>query len=351
QVNLEAIEGPATLKTIARTQAVHAGLNFAVAELLNAPLDTIALTQSTTQGLTIVVNGLDWTTGDEVVTCSLEHPAVMLPSLLLQKNHGIRVKIAQINPNDNPEAIISKIEACLNERTRLVVLSHIQFSCGLRLPVQEIAELTHRRGALLLLDGAQCAGQIALDVGKIGCDFYSMSGQKWLLGPEGTGALYIRKELIPEITPRYPAYGAVKEWDQGRAIIETSDDSPRKFSSSTTSTALECGLTEAIAFHKEIGSIAIELRIIELAKLLKRVMTGIPGVTLTGPPEMGTESGLVTFAVAGKDPQGVVEAFWENGIAARQVSNPIGVRLCTAFFNTEDEIIAVGSALERISCT
>lgn len=348
QLELEMTRGPATLETIARNRAIREELIGAVVRLLNAPPETIASTQSTTHGLTIVVNGMDWRPGDELVTCSLEHPSVMLPSLFLRQSHGVRVRIVKLDPKDDRETILSKIEECTSQRTRLVFLSHIQFSCGLRLPAREIAQLAHRRGAYLLLDGAQCAGQISLDMAAMDCDFYAIPGQKWLLGPDGTGALYLRKELIPEIAPRYPAHRAASEWNRETATVTLNTESPRKFALSTTSTALEAGLAQAIAFHQEVGGEAIEARTMELAASLKRVLAEIPGISLTGPedPELG--SGLVTFTVAGKEPRQVVEALWDRGIAGRQVPNPEGVRLCTAFFNTEEEVQRVAEALHEI---
>ena len=101
QLDLEMNEGPATLETIARTKAVREEMTGAVARLLNAPPETIASTQSTTHGLTIVVNGMDWRSDDELVTCSLEHPSVILPALFLQQSYGVRVRIANLNPKDD----------------------------------------------------------------------------------------------------------------------------------------------------------------------------------------------------------------------------------------------------------
>ncbi len=349
QLEREMTEGPATLAALPHHQAVRAELIGAVGRLLNAPPEAIALTQSTTHGLTIVANGLDWRPGDEVVTCSIEHPSVMVPSLFLQKSHGVKVRIADLHPQDDRETLLSKIEACLSPRTRLVFLSHIQYTCGLRLPVREIADLAHRRGAYLLLDGAQCAGQIALDMQAMDCDFYAIPGHKWLLGPDGTGALYLRKELLPEVTPRYPASAAADAWTRGAAEVNFNHTSPRKFASSTTSVALESGMASAVAFHLELGSAAIEARILELGEVLRRTLTAIPGIALTCPLDPELSSGLVTFTVVGKEPLQVVQALWQQHIAGRQVPDPAAVRLCTAFFNTEEEIHRVGEALAEIA--
>ncbi len=349
QLEWEMDRGPATLDAVARSREVSQALTGAVAGLLHAPLECIALTQNTTQGLVIVVNGMDWRSGDELVTCSLEHPAVMLPSLFLQNSHGVRVRVADLSPQDDREAILTKIESCLSPRTRLVFLSHIQYSCGLRLPIREIAAMAHQRGAYLLLDGAQCAGQIVLDMEALDCDFYSIPSQKWLLGPDGAGALYLRKELIPEITPRYPAYAAAESRDRAVLEVKMNAASPRKFNLSTTSTALEAGMAEAIAYNQEIGGAAIETRSLYLADVLKRALLDIPGVTLTCPSDQELSSGLVTFTVAGREPLQVVEALWQHHIAGRQVPEPSGIRLCTTFFNTEDEMQRVAEAVMEIA--
>jgi L-cysteine/cystine lyase len=349
QLEWETNRGPATLEAVARSLEVEEALTGAVASLLHAPSECIALTQNTTQGLVIVLNGMDWRSGDELVTCSLEHPAVMLPSLFLQNSHGVRVRVADLSPRDDRETILTRIESCLSPRTRLVFLSHIQYSCGLRLPVREIADMVHRHGAYLLLDGAQCAGQIVLDMKAMDCDFYSFPGHKWLLGPDGAGSLFLRKELIPEITPRYPAYAAAENTDLAALQVKMNAASPRKFNLSTTSTALEAGMAEAIAYNQENGGAAIEARSLDLAEMLKSALRDIPDVTLTCPDEPELSSALVTFTVAGKEPLQVVEALWHRNIAGRQVPEPTGIRLCTAFFNTEDEVQRVAEALTEIA--
>jgi len=348
QLTYEMERGPATLDALARSRAVHEDLSKAVGGLLNAPPDTIALTQSTTNGLVTVVNGMDWFPGDEIVTCSLEHPSVMLPSLMLQRSHGVRVRMAELDPKDDKATILAKIEALMSARTRLVFLSHIEFTCGLRLPAKEIAEIAHRWGAYLLLDGAQCGGHIALDMQAMDCDFYAIPGHKWLLGPDGTGALYIRKELIPSIKPRYPAHGAVEEFDVHTGVVKLNVTHPRKFRLSTTSTALEAGMAEAIAFHMEQGSAAIEARGMALATLMKQTLRGFPGVTLTGPERPETGCSLVSFAVAGREPRQLVEMLWGRGIAARQVQTPAATRMCTAFYNTEEEVAQVCAVIGEL---
>ena len=348
QLDLEMNDGPATLDTIARSHQVREELSSSVSQLLNAPSETVTLTQSTTHGLTIVINGLEWRSGDEIVTCSIEHSSVMVPALLLQKSQGVRVKIANLSPMDDSKTIISKIEQCISDKTRLVFLSHIQYSCGMRLPVRDIADIAHSRGAYLLLDGAQCAGQIVLDVQAMDCDFYSIAGHKWLLGPDGMGALFIRKELLSEITPRYPVHGAVEEWDSETTSVKMAIRSSGKFGLSTTSIALAAGMSEAITFNQEVGGAEIEARTMYLSRILRNSLEVTTGISLTCPSDASLASGLITFSVDGKTPAHIVEELWGLGIAARQVPKPEGIRLCTAFFNTEDEIERVVGAIASI---
>ncbi|MSQ22542.1 MAG: aminotransferase class V-fold PLP-dependent enzyme [Dehalococcoidia bacterium] len=157
----------------------------------------------------------------------------------------------------------------------------------------------------------------------LGCDSYSIPGHRWLLGPDGAGALYLRKELIPEITPRYPASAAAEGWDRVARDVKMNVASPRKFTLSTTSTALEAGMTEAIAYNQGIGGADIEERSLKLAKMLKGTLRDLPGITLTCPDEPELSSGLVTFTVAEIEPHQVVEAYGSGAsLAARCRSHP-----------------------------
>ncbi len=114
---------------------------------------------------------------------------MLVPSYFQQWRHGALVKVVPLAGNEGPDAILAKIESAITHRTRLVFLSHIQYSTGLRMPVEEIRRMTKDRGIMMLLDGAQTAGHIALDMKELDCDFYAIPGQKWLLGSEGVGAL------------------------------------------------------------------------------------------------------------------------------------------------------------------
>jgi selenocysteine lyase/cysteine desulfurase len=236
----------------------------------------------------------------------------------------------------------------LTERTRLVFLSHIEYSSGLRMPVKEIRRMTKNRGILLLLDGAQTAGHIALDMKDLDCDFYSIPGQKWLLGPEGVGALYVREDMIPELKPtQVSGQAVVSNHDPYR--IETISSSMDKFLLSSTSVAIQTGMLEAIKFVQGVGLDEIETRDLDLATSLKQALAEIPGVTVQSPMGREDSSGLVTFAIDGLEPPEAVSRLWErHKIECRQVAFPSCVRVSLHFFNTQEEVDQIVDAVAHL---
>ncbi len=345
RLDYEMDQGPTSPKVYESGRELQTRAKEAVAGLLNASSEEICLTCNTTEGLNIVINGLTWATGDEIITCNLEHSSVLVPSFYQERRHGAVVKILSLAPDEPPDAILAKLEDALTQHTRLIFLSHIQYSCGLRMPVKEIRGLTKDRGILLLLDGAQTAGHIPLDMRDLGCDFYSIPGQKWLLGSEGAGALYIRKDLIPQVEPVYVSgRAAVPQKDPTR--FEPSAPSIDRFLLTSSSTALRAGMLEAMRFIQDIGVEEIERRNLDLATSMKHALQEIPGVTVLSPLDRRSSSGLVSFVVAGVDPTLAASQLWErHRIVARSVTYPPCLRVSLHFFNTEEE---VGSVVEAV---
>ena len=170
RLEYESYESPTSKAVLDSGKAIRLEARQAAAELLKVTPEEIALTQNTTEGLNLILNGLDWQKDDEIIACSLEHSSVLVPSYFLERRFGVKVKVVPLNPAENPSCIINKVEAALSPRTRLVFASHIQYSSGLRMPVEDIRDLTRNRGVLMLLDAAQAAGHIAIDLREIGCE-------------------------------------------------------------------------------------------------------------------------------------------------------------------------------------
>ncbi len=347
RLDLEMVWGGASPDVVVSGRAVGTAAREAVAGLLNASPEEVCLTKNTTDGLNMVMNGLSWQAGDEIVSCDLEHSSVLVPSFFKQHRNGAVLKVVHLEPDEPRENILSKLEDALTDRTRLVFLSHIEYSSGLRQPVEEIRRITKDRGIMMLLDGAQTAGHIQLDMKAIDCDFYSIPGQKWLLGSEGVGALYIRQEMISQVEPVAVSGRAVLPHDAPDQF-EPNTTSMDKFNVSSSSSALQAGLHEAISFIESIGVEAIEQRNLDLASTLKEALNETPGVTVLSPMDRQSSSGLVSFSIDGVGPADVVSYLWEeHRIAARRVAYPLGVRASLHFFNTPEEVNKLVEAVRQ----
>ena len=345
RLDVEMDLGPTTPEVQQSGRMIATNAREQIAKLLNTTVEEICLTRNTTEGLNIVMNGLVWHPGDEIITFDIEHSSVLVPCFYQQQRHGAVVKVVPLSTNATWDRITSDIEAAITERTRLIFFSHIQWSSGLRMPIQDIRKITKDRNILLLLDGAQTAGQISLDMNELDCDFYSIPGQKWLLGPEGTGALYIRKDLIQKIEPTHVANKAILPVTDFTQFKEN-ETTMEKFLLTSTSAALQAGMLEAINFVQKVGVQEIEQRNLSLASTLKQSLKEIPGVHILSPTENHSSSGLVSFTIDNVEPAAAVSYFWDrHKIVARQISYPPCIRVSLHFFNTEEEVRNVTKAI------
>jgi L-cysteine/cystine lyase len=348
RVDLELYEGPTSPTVQEQSREIQARARQSAAQLFNADPEDVLVTRNTTEGLNIVLSGLDWQPGDEIITCNLEHGSVLLTGLATAQRHDLRVRVVELDPHDSRETILGKFEAAFTPRTRMVFVSHVEYSTGLRMPAPELTRLAHDRGACIMLDGAQTGGHLHLDVAAAGFDFYSIPGQKWVLGYEGVGALYIRRDLVERVHPAHSG---------GRAIVQPVDyDNVRlnsadmaKFHGGSSSVPLQAAFVAAVSFIKEVGISEIESRNRKLAARFKERLAEIPGVHVYSPMEPGLSSGLVSFALAGWEPPDAVARLWDNHrIVVRQVDYPPGIRASFHFFNTDEEVELLAGAVRDL---
>jgi selenocysteine lyase/cysteine desulfurase len=166
------------------------------AALLGCDLRELVITTSTTEGINWVAQGVALAPGDRILTTDQEHPGGRVGWDFVAKRYGATIDVVAIPPGENDvAAIVERFTRLVTPRTRVVAFSHVLTSTGLRMPVAELTALARRAGAISLVDGAQAAGGIAVDVKQLGCDVYATSGHKWLLGPKGTGLLYLGDSL------------------------------------------------------------------------------------------------------------------------------------------------------------
>ena len=207
------------------------------------------------------------------------------------------------------------------------------------MPVREIAEAAHRVGALVLIDGAQTGGHVELGVHELNVDGYAISGQKWLLGPNGSGALFIHDRLLEQLGPLFSTTSGP---NLTRALSA--------YGMTSQGVGVVAGFAEAASIANELGAVAIEERTLELGMRLKTALAGIPGVHLTGPTEHDVSCGLVSIAVHRWEPRELTEALWERSrIVARAVGYPAAVRFSTAHFNLEEDIDRAAEAVRALA--
>ncbi len=314
----------------AAADRAYAEAREAVAGLLGSPEESIALTQSTTDGINRIASAIDWEPGDVVVRTDLEHSAGILPWQRLADLHDLEVRVLEtrsgrIDPDAYAEAVSD---------ARLVCFSALTWTHGTRLPVRELVEIAHDAGARVLVDAVQMPGQTAMDVTEWGADAVAAAGHKWLLGPWGAGFLQVSEEFLAELEPRSVGYRSVAEPD-----ADTYEFHPgaRRLEIGTTNPAPYVGLREAIGTMDSIGYDAIESRIADLTDRLKQ---GLGEERLLSPREY--ESGLVTFAV--DEPEATVERLENEGVRVRSL--PTGaVRASVHAVNTAADVDALLEAL------
>lgn len=290
----------------------------------------IALTHCTTDGVNAVVSGLDFAPGDEVVTTTHEHPGVSAPLEELARVRGVVVREAA------PRA--DAIASLIGGRTRLVALSHVLWTTGEVLPLEAVAARAHAHGALVLADGAQAAGAIEVDPAALGVDFYAASGQKWLCGPSGTGALWVRPSALGRLRTASPwslsrSRGAdgVRDWPDARRLDAT-----------TVSMTAHAGVAAALDWHRaqvERGALAWSAW---LARALRARLAERSGVRLA---PTAAPSTIVSFAIEGEPAESVVRRLEAAGIFIRSIPKFGYVRVSVGFWNEERDLDALEAAL------
>jgi selenocysteine lyase/cysteine desulfurase len=308
----------------------------AAARLVGA--DDVALTQNTTHGMNLGVGSIDWREGDEVISVTTEHPGCLVPLHNLKVRFGVEVDL--ISPPVTPE----KVEASLKPRTRLVALSHVDWTNGEVLPLREICAVAREREVLTLVDGAQSVGNIPVDVPATGADMYAFTGHKWVLGPEGIGAFYVRPGL-----PVYsPNVGLMSLPDPADFDIEGGyglRSDARRFEASTMSPALAGGLAAAADAVYERGAWFEEIR--HRANVLIDLLSELPRVTIRSPRP--AQSGLVSFEVEGMAAEDAVERLLSQGIVLRYLPAPNPyIRASTHLFNTEEELEVLAKSVQAL---
>jgi L-cysteine/cystine lyase len=321
--------------------AIYTDTRDYVARLLNAHVDEIALTDSTGEGMNIISNGLNWQEGDEVITTDHEHISALAPLYQNRERYGIVVHKAELGIQaDRP--VLEAISPLVTERTRLISLSHVTWTTGARLDVGAVTRFGRERGIPVLIDGAQSAGAIPIDVKALDVDFYAIPMQKWLCGPDGTGALYVKKEAMRYVSPTNVGYWSTKheegiEWEL--------KDNAQRFELGGRHTAALVGQSAVLNWLEHtVGYAWMFEHIAALNTYAYSALQQVPGLRMLTPQPGG--SGILAFILEGRDDKELVTQLCDTyRIIVRNIPETHAIRISTSFYNTEEEIDTLVGAL------
>ena len=305
-----------------------------VGGLIGCAADEVLLTRSTTNAMNIAALGIDLSRGDRVLTTDVEHEGGSACWKHLEKRRGIGIDRVAIAPEDHDvRGIVERFEGAITKQTKVISVSHVITSTGLRMPVREIVALAKGRDILTIIDGAQAVGNIEVNVAAIGCDAYAAPGHKWLMAPKGTGFLYINKAAASRIQPI--------EWEDGRRYVVGS--------AGMGSLPLIAGLGAAIEAARKRGIAAAELQNLRLRNRAYDGLKKISKVQVISAPPGPLATALVAFRL----PQAVDSSAFRNvmrekhKLVLKQTEKRWfnGMRISPHVFNTEADIDAALKAI------
>jgi selenocysteine lyase/cysteine desulfurase len=318
-----------------------------IAQLIGAEKDEIAFTRNATDGINLVLAGIDWKPGDEVITTDEEHEAMNFPLLYLCKTRGLVIKRVQVSPR--AEVMTQRLEGAKSERTRLVAMSFVSCESGTRLPARAISQWAAHNNILSLFDGAQVSGVFAINVREIGCDFYTSNGHKWLSGPKGTGFFFGCREKLELLSPAHVGAGSLERVDLQTNMAELFLSGLR-FEFGTRAWPIHAGLGASLDWFESLGWQPVYDHIAALSGYLKACILERPFLKLLTPVDFEDSSGLTTFVIVGHEAGQVSQALREkHRIHTRVIPHYNALRLSTAHFNNVADVDRVMLALEEIS--
>ncbi|MDE2943267.1 MAG: aminotransferase class V-fold PLP-dependent enzyme [Gemmatimonadota bacterium] len=329
---------------------IEPDLRAQLGRVFGAATEEVALTHSTSEGISIVAWSLNWEPGDEVVISNTEHPANVVPWYILRDRFGIVIREIDLSPGTG---LIDEVRGQLSDRTRMVSISHVSRNNGRTLRTDESAELgdlLRTRGVRYHLDGAQGPGCVATDFRALGCDGYSTCGHKWLLGPKGTGALFVRREMLDDVQLSWAGSHSHATMDYEGAYTLL----PRaaRYEFGTRALADFAGFARAVEWMEGIGLERIEGRIQSLVDHAIEVVDATEGLGVSSPRAHADRSGVFVVQLPeGCDATQLYGDLREDeGILASPVREERDFRLSVHFFNTRDEIdAAIAAIAERCS--
>jgi len=326
-----------------------------VRAFLNAPdRREVVFVRGTTEAINLVASSYGGSVlkpGDEVLVTEMEHHSNIVPWQLVCERTGARLRVAPMD--DDGALIVEEFERLCTERTRIVAVTQLSNALGTVNPVARLVEIAHDRGAKVLVDGAQAAPHMPVDVQALGCDFYAFSGHK-LYGPTGIGVLWARRELLEAMPPYQGGGEMIRQVTFERSTWAAV---PAKFEAGTPHIVGAIGLGAAIDYVRGVGLEAIRRHEHELLAHATEALAEVPGLRIIGTaPE---RAGLVSFVFDDIHPHDVGTILDHEGVAVRaghhcampvmqRYDVPATTRASFALYNTREEIDALVAALHKV---
>lgn len=320
-----------------------------VAKFINCEPEEIILTKSTTESLNLLARCLELQEGDEILLSVMEHHSNLVPWQQLAKK-GVVIKFI---PLDGYKLNMKKAEELITSKTKIVSITHMSNVLGTVNDVKKLADLVHKQGGIIIIDGAQSIAHMPIDVKALDCDFFAFSGHK-MYGPTGIGVLYGRKRLLEGMQPFLYGGDMIKEV----SLTESSwNDLPYKFEAGTPNIAGAVGLGEAIDYLSSLGMDEVERKEKELVEYCLKKIENFKGVKLIGPAD--ERGGVFSFEMEGVHPHDVSEILNSSNIAVRgghHCAMPLmkeldvngTTRISFGIYTTKEDIDKFFSGLEKV---
>ncbi len=330
---------PETLERMAEARA-------AVAAILVAQPDDIALMHSTTDGINAAIGALPWRPGDRVISTRHEHPGGLGPLLALRDRVGIEVELVDIGDGGDDARTLEAFTRALDRPARALMVSHVLWTTGVVLPVARMGRLAREAGTVSVIDGAQAAGAIPVALDELDVDAYAVPAQKWLLGPEGMGALWVRRTVADGLVPARVGALSYASFEDAAPVLHPG---ARRFE------AAGFHRPSVIGFARSCGWLAMYVglpwaleRSARLAAAAADRLAGIAGVSVVTPrPARGT---LVSFRIGGWPAAAAVRELGARAFAIlRDLPALDALRISVGAWNTEDELERFAAAVELLA--
>lgn len=312
----------------------------ALSGYLGCTKDEIGIVRNTTEGNTIIVNGIDFKPGDEILLWDQNHPSNNVAWEQRARRSGIVVKKVSVAAEPkSKDDLIAPFTKAITAKTRLISFSHISNVSGIALPAKELCQLAKSKNILSQVDGAQSLGLLDLNLKDLDCDFYTGSTHKWLMGPFENGVLYVRRERLAQIWPNVISAG----WKEGSTTV---DEKLCVLGQRNETTPF--ALPEIVEFHNAIGKKNVEDRVRKLNAYLKdQIRSKIPASTFVTPlaPEMS--AGITVINIPGKPSQEIFQKLYDvHGIACASTT---GIRLSPHIYNSMEDLNKLVEAIKGLA--